>query len=395
MNAHARRQHRFRGHLGLGLLLVLAPIACKANAPTSPNMPASLDGQNTNEAPTFNGSITVFGGGTAPADGVTDVAMVVEVRDRQGNPAQNFTPVGFSTSLGTVRAPGTDPTTAGSAVQVTTFGGQAQVLLRSEISGTARVTAWIADVASTALVEFEAGPSTDIIALSFREGGTDTTTVTGVSPFLVPVVAAVTDEDAAPLSGKTVRFRIVANSAQAMLTGSNKSLTDAAGEATNVLRANTIGTVSLEADLLDDDGNVVGQSNQIVATITNASDQYQVSLTFADGSTFATAAPGATTGLLCEVVDHETEETLSGVKVRFRIVSDTAQADVAKLAATGTSLTDGDGVASNAVTAYELDTRVVLVVDVLDASGRLLSASNQVVLSVAEDTGGGGGGGGD
>lgn len=398
MNAHQRHLRSHRGRFTFAVLLVLAMVACSTDTPTSPTAPASLDGQNPNENASFSGSITMFGGGTALADGGTDVPLVIEVRDRQGNPAQNFTPVSVSTNLGTVRAPGDDPDLAGSSVQVTTFGGQAQVLVRSTSAGVAQISAWIADVLSQAFVQFEAGPSTDVIALAFRVAGSDTSTVQGVSPFLATVVATVTDEDGAALSGRQVRFRIVSDSAGSSLTASPKGLTDTSGEAANVLKASSIGTVSLEADLLDGDGNVVGKSNQIVATITNASDEYQVTLTFADGGTFTAAEPGATTGLECEVVDRATGETLSAVKVRFRIVSDSAQTDPAKLAHTGTSLTDGSGVASNAVTAYQTDTRVVIVVDVLDAGGALLAGSNQVVLAVEEQTdeeGGGDGGGAD
>lgn len=385
MSVHPSSRHRSWSRLVVALLLVFVAVGCNATTPTSPNMPASLDGQNPNEDASFSGSITLFGGGSGTADGVSDVPIVIEVRDRQGNPAQNFTPVTVSTTLGTVRAPGDDPDTAGSSVQVASFGGQAQVLVRSTSSGIAQVTAWIADVASTAFIQFEAGPSTDVINLAFRVGGSDSTTVEGNSPFLAAVIATVTDEDGALLSGRQVRFRIVSNSADASLTGPVRSLTDSNGEAANVLRTEGIGTVSLEADLFDANGDIVAESNQIIATITNAADDYEVTLTFADESTTTAIAPGGTIGMMVEVRDRQTSETLAGRRVRFRIVSDTAETDPAELANTSSTLTDGDGVASNAITGYELDTRVVIVVDVLDSSGFFLAGSNQIVLAIEEE----------
>lgn len=378
-----RRFRSRKSGLGVALavaLLVVGAGACKAADPTSPNSPTQLTGQNPNESATFSGTLTLFGGGSAPANGLTDVGVVVEVKDAQGNPAQNLTQVTFSTSLGTIRASGTDPLTAGSAVTVTTWGGNAGALLRSETAGTAVVSVSLADKVASATVEFEPTASTDVITLAFRSGGADASTLEGTTPFLTTIVASVADETNDPVAGEVVRFRIVANSAGAELTASRKTNTDAAGEAFNVLRASQVGTVAVVAELLDSSDNVIKESNQIVATITAESHDFQVTLVWSDDSTTTSATVPETVGMTATVVDASSGETLAGRRVRFRIVRDSATTDPAELAETQTTLTDGSGVASNAVTVREGDTVVTIQADLIASDGTHLATSNQIVL---------------
>lgn len=367
------------------LALLLTPLvafgaACSIDTPTSPTPPTALTGQTDNEEASFDGTLTIFGGGTALADGETDVQIVVEVVDENGNPAQNFTPVNFSTNLGTVRESGTDPALAGSTVRVNTFGGRASVLLRSSNAGIATVTAWIADTATTARVRFEAGPSTDVITLALRSGGVDVSTLQATAPLITTVVAKVEDEDGAPLAGRTVRFRIRTDTAGARLTGASRTLTDSIGEASSVLEVTGVGTVSLVAELLDASNNVVGESNHAIVTTTAEASAFEMTLVWDAGGTTTSAAVPDTVGMNVTVVDAATGAALSGRRIRFLITSDTATADPAQLAHTGTSNTNGSGVATNAVTVREADSVVVIEAHLVDANGFFVAASNHIVL---------------
>lgn len=375
------RRHPLTSLAVTAAVLVFTLAACKAATPTSPNTPTQLTGQNPNETPTFNGTLTLFGGGVAPANGATDVAIVVEVKDGSGNPAANLTPVTFSTTLGTIRASGTDPALAGSAVQVTTWSGQAGALLRSDAAGSAVVTVSIGDKAVSGVVIFEPTASTDVITLAFREGGTDQSTIEGTTPFLTTLVAVVRDEAGLPIAGQAVRFRIVADTAGGTLTAAATTNTDASGEAFNVLRATQVGTVSLVAEILDGEGNVVKESNQIVATVTAESDDFQITLVWADESTVSSATAPDTVGMLATVVDAATGQALSGRWVRFRIVKDTAK-DKAKLAEKNLTLTDGAGLATNAVSVTEADSVVTIQADLIASNGTHLATSNLIVLEV-------------
>lgn len=373
--------------LATAAVLLAVTAACNVDSPTSPNQPVELTGQNGNETATFSGSVTIFGGGSALAGSGTDIAVAVEVKDLQGNPATNFTPVNFSTSLGTIRAADADPATAGNTTQIASFAGRATVLLRSDTPGSATVTAWIANVVASTFVTFDPEDpvgNTDIVTLAFRRAGADSATIEGTAPLLSTVVARVLDETGAALTGRTVRFRIVADTAGAALTGPAESMTDGSGEAVNVVRIDAEGTVALIADLLDSSGEVVAQSNQIIATTTIRSNELLVTLTFADGATLATieVVPD-TVGLLVEVLDAETGEPLSGRRVRFRIDLDTAVVDPAELANSQSTFTNGEGIATNAVTGKEATTTVVLIVEVVDNdTGETIAISNQVVLEI-------------
>lgn len=380
------RRHPFTSLAVAVAVLALGLTACKPAAPTSPNSPTVLTGQNENEQPTFNGTLKIFGGGgRAPADGLTDVAIVVEVFNEDGAPVQNLTPVTFSTSLGTIRASGTDPATAGTAVTVNTWAGQAGALLRSEFSGEAVVSISVADHVRTTRVQFQASASTDVITLGFQSGSGSTSTLEGTTPFLAPIVATVTDETGGGIAGASVRFKILRNSAAGELTAARKTTTDGDGQAFNVLSATQIGTVSLVAELLDANGRRVRESNQIVATVTAESDDFEITLVWADESTTTTAAVPDTVGMQATVVDAATDETLAGRRVRFRIVSDTAETDPAALAETNSTLTNGSGVASNAVTVREVDTVVTIVADLIASDGSFLGSSNQIVIRGEEE----------
>ena len=144
------------GAVALVLALVLS--ACNLGTPTSPNDASELTGQNPNSTPSFSGTIVLTGGGEAPANDTTDFLVTATVNDSAGRPVQNGTLINFSTTLGTVRAFGADPATAGSSAQLVLFNGVATVAVRSAVPGTAVVSAWIADVAAGVNVRFTEDP---------------------------------------------------------------------------------------------------------------------------------------------------------------------------------------------------------------------------------------------
>lgn len=371
------------------LLLVLAAGACSTSDPSSPNTPTELTGQTPNEGATFSGTISIGGSTTVPADDTTDGFLTAQVLDSQGRPVANGTLVNFSTSLGTVRPVGSDPATAGASTQVAAWGGEASVALRSATPGTAVITVWVANVVRTLTVTFSELPQQLSVSLAFRVGGTDFETVEDTAPTDLSVVATVTDEAGNAVAGRYVRIRIKSDTSAtngagpASLIGPRRTRTNGAGEAFNVLHIEGEGRVVLIALLLDSAGDeIVGQSNQIVATTTAVSQPIVVSLEFTDGGTFATVTAGETAGLIATVTDAQTGLVLSGRRVRFRIVQDTATTTPATLANTDTTFTNGDGQAANAVTGNEAGSTVSIVAELLDANGGVAATSNQVVLAV-------------
>ena len=395
MRAYAKSRPRARAPRALGLaaagLMALGLIAgaCDTTSPSSPNSAIELTGQNPNEGATFSGTISIGGSTTVPADDATDGLLTATVLDAQGRPVANGTPVSFSTTLGTVRPMGADPATAGTITQVAAWGGEATVLLRSAAAGTATVTVWVANVSRTLSVTFTDLPQQLSVSLAFRVGGTDFETLEDTAPTDLSVVAAVTDDAGNAVAGRYVRMRIKSDTtatggaSSADLIGPNRSRTNSDGEAFNVLHVEGQGRVVLIAQLLDGSGDkIVSQSNQIVLTTTTVAQPIVVALEFTDGGTFLAAAAGTTAGLLATVSDAQTGAALSGRRVRFRIVQDTASTTPAVLANTDATFTNGAGEASNAVTGNEANTTVSIVAELLDASGAVDATSNQVVLAV-------------
>lgn len=372
----------------IGLLFVQA---CDTTTPSSPSSAGELTGQNTNVAATFSGTITVVGAASAPADNASDAVLTAEVLDRNGNPVANLTPVNFSTTLGTVRAPGDDPVTATSAVQVITFGGLAQVLLRSSVAGDAIVSVSVADVVRSVQIEFTAVETQTFISLAIRVGGGDSETISTTAPAEVSVVAMVR-EAAGGVPGRTVRFKIVGDSTSqsglgnAKFLGSRKTVTNDSGEAFNVVQIKGEGTVTVVVELFDSATNsVIGESNQVIITATTLVETLAIALQFADGSTFtALTAPGST-GIVATVTDARTGDLLAGRRVRFRITTDTATTSPAQLANNASTFTNTVGEASNGISVSEEGTTVTIAAQLLAADGSVEATSNQVVVSVTAD----------
>lgn len=372
---------RLRKSLAIVLLLLAAVPACKGlSDPTSPNSPANLDGQNPNEFPTFSGTITLGGaayGGVA--DGLTDTFITAVVRDLSGDPVANGTPIGFSTTMGTVRAVGADPATAGQAASTFVFNGTVAIAVRSANPGDALVTAAIANVASSALVSFARPQGNVFVSLVLSPSTGDTTTLEDNAPLDVPVTAEVIDEEGQPVPGQAVQFRITEDTSYtARLSGRNSS-TDSSGQAFSVLTVTGVGRVIVEVEAVDEDGNSVATSNQVIVTTRAITETYAIDLTFSDGTTVLASAAG-TYGLEAEVTDVRTGTALAGRRVEFEIVSDTAVVDKAKLALDGRTSTDSSGLAINAVTATEGDTIVVIVAKLIEGGVTILS--NTIVLNV-------------
>jgi hypothetical protein len=385
-----KTHHGMRPFLAVAFgLLLLVPACNGLDDPTSPNTPGSLDGQNGNEFPTFSGTITLGDSTYAGvADGLTDTFITAIVRDLSGNPVANGTNVGFSTTMGTVRAVGTDPTMAGQAASAIVFGGTVAVAVRSPNAGDAVITAAIADVSTSTMVSFARPQGEVFVSLVLSPDGGDTTSLEDNAPIDVPVTAEVIDDEGQPVPGQALRFTITQDTSySARLSGRNSS-TNADGEAFSVLSVTGVGRVIVEAEAIDPDGEVVASSNQVILTTRAVTETYAIDLAFvggeggggdSGGSTVMDGMPG-TYGVQATVKDLRTGNSLAGRRVEFEIVSDTALVDKAKLAIHGRTSTDSSGNATNAVTVTEVDTVVVLVAKLIEGGETILS--NEIILNV-------------
>jgi adhesin/invasin len=370
-----------RGLLAIALAMLLFVPACKGlSDPTAPSSPSNVDGQNGNEFPTFSGTITLGGSAYAGiADGLTDTFVTAVVRDLTGNPVANGTPISFSTTMGTIRSLGSDPTTAGQAASAIVFNGTVAMAVRSENPGDALITAAIANVASTAMISFSRPQGNLFVSLVLSPAAGDTTTLEGNAPIDVPLTAEVVDDEGQPVSGQPVRFTITEDTTySARLSGRNSS-TDTTGQGYSVLTVTGVGRVLVEVEAVDEDGEAVATSNQVIVTTRAITETYAIDLTFDDDSTVRTESPG-TFGIEAVIRDIRTGETLAGRRVEFEIVSDTATTDAAELALEGRTSTDSEGIAVNAITTYEADTIVVLVAKLVEGGETILS--NTIILNV-------------
>lgn len=376
--------------LGIGLasvaLAALLGAGCSLTSPTSPNDPAQLTGQNPNEEPSFNGTITLTASSTtSPADGSTDVLITATARDPEGRPVQNLTPINFSTDLGLLRPAGTSPALGSSSVTVGAFNGRATVALRSTVAGVATVGAAIANVASFVDIVLERVPIQGNIDLVFLGGSEFASgTASPSSPFRIGLVATAKDLDGNLLAGVIVRFEIVVDTTTgsgngpARLEGQEASFTNTAGEAFDQLVIVGAGRVVLEANLFDpNDGSHVATSNQIIAVTDSAGVDFTVTLTFDDGTTVSEATAPFTDGIEALVQDS-TGAAVPGRTVRFTIIRDTTSG--ATLGANGTSVTvttDGSGVATTSVRVPDPG-EVVIIAELLDDAGNVIATSNEI-----------------
>ncbi len=374
--------------------LLVGLTACQGlNDPAAPNN--TLTGTNPNATATFSGVISLNGqGGRVPADGTTDILVQARAVDAQGNPIANGIAVNFATNLGTIRANGADPTTAGSSTPVVTFEGVAAVAVRSSLAGTAEVTAWIANVASRVTIDFERVALEGTIDIAFRSDGGDLPNVVTTAPTNTLIVATARDTAGTVLAGMQVRFRIGRDTTAASGVGTAylgappQSLTNSLGEAYNTLFVNGVGEVILHARLLDPlTGDLIAESGPITMITTELQATTSVSLAFDDGSTTGTGTVDVPNGMSARVFSERTGEVLVGVPVRFRIISDTtdtASFDPAELANVASSSTDSLGLAFNAVIAHDSGAVVVIEAEALDPStGAVIGRSNQIVYSLS------------
>ncbi len=372
-------------------VLALSP-ACKTNDPTAPTAPVDLTGNTPNVAGTFSGLISVTGGGIGSADGLTDLIINVRVRDDNGNPVANGTPVNVSIDIGTIRLFGADPATAASSVRAGTFEGNASFAVRSTVTGSGTVTAWIADVATVLRVTFDRVPLEALVDLIFRGGGGDTISVRGVAPTDFTLVGKVKTVDGLAIAGVEVEFHIIedltigSGHGAAFFGSPSRSLTDSAGEAFATILLQGEGTVTLTADVLDPvDGSVIFRSNQVTAIATATQENTAVTLAFDDGTTSTTGAPNVGEGMTATVTDLDSGTVLSGRLVRWTIVEYSTK-DVA-LRATFSDSTPGStstlGMAFNTLFGHEPDAIIVVEAELLDdVTSAVQAISNQITLQI-------------
>jgi hypothetical protein len=376
------------------LALVLALAACPGlSDPASPD--TSLTGTNPNATATFSGVITLNGGGGAvPADGTSDFLVQAVITDNTGAPVANGVVVNFATSLGSVRASGSDPATAGSSTPVSTFEGKAVVALRSTAAGVANVTAWIADVARTVTVRFDHAAVNGTVDVVFREAGTDVPTITTTAPADALVVARALDELGAALGGMTIRFKIERDTTGGAGVGGAywgappKTPTNSSGEAYNTLFVKGVGEVVAFARLHDPlTDELIASSGAITLITTQIQAEASMTLEFDDGSTTTAGTVGLPSGINAVVTSERTGQVLVGIPVKFSIIgdsTDTTAFDRAELAANGDTFTDSVGQAINAVIAYDSGAVVVIEAVARDPATReVIARSNQIVYSVS------------
>lgn len=371
------------------LAVTLALAACNLSNPTGPN--TGLTGTEDNEDFTFNGTITLSStAATLKADDVSTVTVMAEVRNASGSPVQNLTPVVFSTDRGQLMAQ--EGAAGARTVQAVTFNGRASASFASldRLTGTANISATVADVTQTFQVELEVAPVNGFVDLTFAGAGTVLDgTVSPITPFRTPLQAVASDTDGGALAGVIVRFRIVEDDSTgsgrggARFVGFAETRTNTAGEATNQLVVFGVGRVILEADLIDpSNGEVVSTSNQIILVTTEPENAGQtlISLTVGSGAVTQTdTAPFAAP--LTATVERDGEPVVGAI-VRFTLRTP-VDAD-GTLANTGTSQTDASGQAANVLNVADTATvgdSWAVFAEVVDSTGTVIATSNDVIVT--------------
>jgi hypothetical protein len=376
------------------VLLLVSLLGCPGfDDPASPNN--TLTGPNPNATGSFSGVISITGqAGSVPADGTTDVLVGARAVDAAGNPIANGIAINFATSLGTIRASGADPATAGSSTPVVSFEGQAVVAVRSSASGVAEVTAWIADDASMVTIEFEGANLEGTVDMTFRTAGGDTPSIVTTAPTNALIVGTAKDTTGVALAGVHVRFKIdrdttaSSGKGEAYFGGPPLVLTNSSGEAYNTLFVNGVGEVVVFSRLLDPSTcELISESGPITLITTEIQATTSISLTLDSGATTGNGTVDTPEGMTARVFSERTGDVLVGIPVRFRIVSDTTDTavfDPAELANPLSSATNSLGQAFNAIIAHDSGAVVVLEVEALDpATGSVIARSNQIVYTVS------------
>ena len=375
------------------VLLMLAVLpGCDLNNPTSPNDPADLTGQTTNQTFTFTGSLSISSSAnTMTADDLSTVLLVVEVKDSSGGAIQNLTTVNFSTNLGAFNVGGALFT----AAQATTFNGLASVLFQSSgrLAGAATITASIGTVSSSTQVTLTPLALDGTLALAFGTTGTGLTTLSGVASAVAPLEANIgltaLDTEGQPIVGVNVSFRIIqdttadggATNPNAEFAASRHTTTGPDGSAVNILRAFGAGTVVVVAEMFDPNtGALVATSNRIILT---ASSQFVISLAFtpSGATSVSLLGPYPQTQAMAAVVTDTAGVVQPGLTVRFRITADST--DTGASLSSSVVVADSAGTANNSISvpgSIEAAS-VSILAEVINSAGTVLATSNVIVAS--------------
>jgi hypothetical protein len=390
------------------LLISTLMVGCDLSNPTSPNVPADLTGQTTNQQFTFTGTIGFLTiSGTLVADDSSTVTITVEVKDAAGNPIQNLTSVAFNANLGGFIT-GVDSAGANivvSSATASTFNGRASIDFQSlgRSTGTATIIASLGAVSSSTTVELEPAPVAGNISAAFGVSGTGSTSMTGTASTSVPLdvdISAIANDltaTADPIAGATMRFRIetdttdetTTNDPVAFVGGVDTVTTNTSGIGAAKIRVQGPGDVVIFVDLIDPSTELtVATSNPIILVTAGGSTVPTLGLLFDNDSTVAdlsgTGAP-VSIGLIATAKDAA-GAALGGVTVRFRIVSDTTGGATlgAGGATTLTATTSGGGTATITTTLTTATQSVVIVAELLDGSGNVINppgTSNSVIAN--------------
>ncbi len=382
------------------LLISTMMVGCSLDNPTSPNAPADLTGQTTNQQFTFTGTIGVLSvSGTLSADDTSTITITAQVQDASGNPIQNLTTLTFSTNLGGFLQvdSGGIPFVASTA-SASTFNGLASVALQSVArgTGTATIIASLGSTTGSTTVVLEAAPVTGNISAAFGSTGAGAVTMTGTASTAVPLDVAVsataTDLSAtvSPIAGARMRFRIVVDTTkdsglggQVRFVGNvDEVTTNASGVGATMIRVQHPGDVVVVADLVDPNtGQTVATSNEIILVAIGGSGVPTLALTFDDDSTVralgGTTAP-VSTGVIA-LAKNAAGQLLIGSTVRFIIASDTTGG--ASLSSGGLATTGGDGTATITARLNTPSQTVVIFAELLDSSGNVIATSNSIIAN--------------
>lgn len=206
--------------------------------------------------------------GTATSAQPLDVTVGVTALDEEGNPVVGAT-VEFHFVVDTTN---TGDFVTGDDV-LTGPDGNATNLLRVSDSGDIAIEASLVDpnTGEVVAVSNRIFLTTGVALLPTLEFGGGGASFSAVAPYTAPIVATITDTEGDPQEGLTVRFTIVDDSTNAgasVTTGIG--VTNAAGQVASGIVVPDAGggtsTVTVVAEVVDTNGEVVSSTNVVVAT---------------------------------------------------------------------------------------------------------------------------------
>ena len=257
----------------------------------------------TNSADVANSiTVTAGGGQSATVNTAFASALVATVTDQFGNPVPGVSVI--------FAAPASGPSAlvGGSGTVLTDAAGQAtETVSANTIAGSYAVAATVGGVSQAA--NFALTNSPDVAnAITITSGGGQSTTVN--TAFATALVATVTDQFGNPVPGVSVSFAAPATGPSALVGGSGTVLTDAAGQATETVSANTVaGTYAVTA-------TVGGVSQAADFSLTNTPDVAN-SITVSSGSGQSATVNTAFANPLVATVTDSFGNPVSGVSVSF------------------------------------------------------------------------------